>query len=81
MTISDILHYMPYGRERRKLIMKYLKDPLNDCNLICVNRKWCIQTKSDPDIKKLLKKKKLVMIREGTHRSRTSFLTLPKSIS
>ncbi len=46
---------MNYGSARRELILKVLQT--NTC--FRVNRKYCIQTKTDPDIKRLIKQGKI----------------------
>lgn len=49
---------MPYGKERRALILEVLKEGFS----FSVNRKRCLQTKRDPDLKRLLKKDKIKMV-------------------
>ena len=52
------LREMNYGKERRALILEVLKAGFS----FCVNRKYCLQTKHDPDLKRLIKKGKIKMV-------------------
>lgn len=56
---------MPYGKERRKLILQHLIKIRKDKNYyyIPINRKHCIILKKDPDLRKLLKQGKVKMIK------------------
>ena len=49
---------MNYGKERRALILEVLTSGFS----FCVNRKYCLQTKHDPDLKRLIKKGKIKMV-------------------
>lgn len=53
---------MPFGPTRRKAIL----DRVKEVGCIYVNRKWQLQTKSDPDLKKLLKRGILKRERSGS---------------
>lgn len=55
------IHDMSYGKERRALILEVLKAGFS----FCVNRKYCLQTKHDPDLKRLIKKGKIKMVNSG----------------
>lgn len=67
-------YFMPYGKERRKYILSLIKT--SPWGWLAVNRKWQWSTK-DPDIKKLLKKGKVIMIRPAGGLSRQSYLIFP----
>ncbi|AZV02079.1 hypothetical protein [Pectobacterium phage Wc4-1] len=53
--------YLPYGTQRRVLLLKHLRDG----EPIYVNRKWQLQTKYDQDLKKLLKKGVIRIVKSG----------------
>jgi hypothetical protein len=52
------LRDMSYGKERRELILEVLKDGF----CFAVNRKYCLQTKHDPDLKRLIKQGKIEIV-------------------
>jgi hypothetical protein len=52
---------MDYGKERRALILEVLNSGFN----FPVNRKYCLQTKNDPDLKRLIKKGKIELVNTG----------------
>jgi hypothetical protein len=52
---------MDYGKERRALILEVLNSVFN----FPVNRKYCLQTKNDPDLKRLIKKGKIELVNTG----------------
>lgn len=62
---------MPYGKERRRLILEALDDPET---YLAVNRQWCANLKYDVDLKRLLKENKIKRVRIGRFRSRTTRL-------
>lgn len=49
---------MDYGKERRALILEVLNAGFS----FAVNRKYCLQTKTDPDLKRLIKKGKIKIV-------------------
>lgn len=63
---------MPYGKERRKLIM-HMFNTTEDA-AYCVNRKYRPQMKEDTDLRKLVKEGKLKLKRTGQPRSRLTYL-------
>lgn len=70
---------MPYGVERRKLILQHLESIQgSDHPYMIINRKYCIILKRDPDLQKLLKqgKVKMIKIRYGKRES-SSAIILP----
>ena len=84
MTLKVILYKTPHGKERRKMLIDFLRNNDNIDNF-SVNREGCVLTKYDNDIKKLLKKKILLQGRDvlscrgDFHFSRT-FLFLNKKV-
>ncbi len=64
--------YMPYGKERRVYLINHLRNG----NHIYVNKKWQLQTKHDSDLKKLLKKGVLRIVKEGSLHCRQSRVEL-----
>lgn len=74
MTLSNILHHFPEGKDRRKALLDYLNNNLDA--KIYINRKYCRQLHLDSDLKKLVKAGVLKRHREGTRTSRQSFLTI-----
>lgn len=64
--------YLPYGAQRRELLLTHLRHG----NHIYVNRKWQLQTKHDSDLKKLLKKGVLRIVKEGSGRCKQSRVEL-----
>lgn len=64
--------YMPYGTQRRVLLLAHLRN-VGD---IPVNNKWQLNTAYDMDIKKLLKKGVLVMVKEGMIGKRQTWIRL-----
>lgn len=52
---------MMYGAKRRSILMKLFKQGLQ----FYVNKKHCIQTHEDTDIKYLLKKEKIELVNES----------------
>jgi hypothetical protein len=64
-----------YGKDRREEILKFLKH-----KSILVNRKYCLSTKKDPDLIKLLKAGKIVQKRfKYNKRGGISYVTLVDS--
>ncbi len=55
------LREMSYGKERRALILEVLEAGFS----FAVNRKYCLQTKHDPDLKRLIKKGKIKLVNTG----------------
>ncbi len=55
------LREMSYGKERRALILEVLKSGFS----FAVNRKYCLQTKKDPDLKRLIKQGKIKLVNTG----------------
>lgn len=76
MSISDILHYWPEGKDRRKAIYTYMKE--NPDSKIYINRQYCRQLHLDKDLKKLVKKGILHKKREGIFACKTSYLVFYK---
>ena len=64
--------YMPQGAERRKMILRYLEEH----GSIPVNNKWQANTHYDPDLKRLIKKGKIVMKKMGGTGKRQTYLLL-----
>lgn len=62
---------MNFGAERREKLAKWFKT-----NTLCVNRKWCILLKYDPDLRRMLKQGILKRTREGNFGTRNTFLSL-----
>jgi len=69
LTISDVLHSMPMGKDRRKLIKKHFEE--NSEYKLRVNTQWTRQVKLDSDLKFLIKKRFLKQIKthwpNGSH--------------
>lgn len=76
MSLSNIIHYMREGAERREAIVQYLKTHPEE--KICVNRKWCAQLHQDRDLNYMLKKGILTRIRQASwsNRCRYTYLIL-----
>lgn len=74
MTLSNILHHFPEGKDRRQALLSYLNN--NPDAKIYINRKYCRQLRLDSDLKKLVKSGVLKRHREGTRTCRHSFLTI-----
>lgn len=66
----DILN-MNFGAERRTKLLYWFKE-----NTLCVNRKWCILLKHDPDLRRMLKQGILKRTREGNFSTRNTYLSL-----
>lgn len=60
------LREMSYGKERRALILEVLEAGFS----FAVNRKYCLQTKHDPDLKRLIKKGKIKLVNTGVVQSK-----------
>lgn len=74
MNLSNILHHLPEGKDRRQAILTHLQH--NPEAKIYINRKYCRQLHLDSDLKKLVKSGILKRHREGSRTCRHSFLTL-----
>lgn len=61
--LTEVIHDMSYGGKRRKLILDLLSTGIE----YRVNGMHCIQTKNDPDIKKLIKTGKIEMFNTGSY--------------
>lgn len=74
--IKNAIFEMPYGAKRRKIILDMLREGVE----FKVNGMHDIQTKNDPDIKRLLKCKKIEMfnVRSGSwsDRSKHTYLRI-----
>ena len=66
MTFSNsFADHLPYGPERRELILKGIQFRLDEgWSGLPVNNRYQMHTKHDKDLKYLLKKKKIKMIRK-----------------
>lgn len=67
--------YLPYGTQRRVLLLAHLRNE----GPIAVNNKWQLNTAYDMDIKKLLKKGVLVMVKEGMIGKRQTWVKLKEA--
>lgn len=67
LSMSQVLHNMPQGIQRRKAIIQYML--MHPDLPISVNRKWCIQLNQDRDLRYMLKKGILTRTRTTTSRT------------
>lgn len=61
--LKEVIYEMDYGGKRRKLIFDLLSTGIE----FQVNGMHCIQTKNDPDIKKLIKSGKIEMFNTSSY--------------
>lgn len=74
LNLNSILHHYPEGKERRKLLLFYLR-AFPDTHIF-INRKYCRILSKDKDLSLFVKKGILKQYREGFRFSRHSFLKL-----
>lgn len=67
----ELLFRTNFGSERREKLKEFFKT-----EELVVNRKWCIQLKFDPDLRKMLKQGILKRTREGTWSTKHTVLSL-----
>lgn len=64
--------YLPYGKERRKYLLAHLRVH----GSLPVNSKWQLQTAYDEDMKYLLKRGIICLVKIGRWKSRQSYIVL-----
>ena len=72
----DALHHMPMGKDRRSALIGFMRKAVDEPLRICVNRHYCRTLKKDTDLRLLIKRDDLKVIREGITRHRTTYLVL-----
>lgn len=75
--LSLPIEFMPYGKERRAVIMRHFESTPNAAYV--VNRRYRPQLKDDPDLQKLIRTGKLKRIRKGNWNNRCRSTILVKS--